>query len=404
MARHIGLDVHKATCTMVILGPSGKKLGSHVVETNAELLVDLLKTIPRTRHLCLEEGTQSAWLYEALSPHVDEIVVTVKQERRGNKDDERDAFDLADKMRTNSLAVRVYKNVGRYGRLRELTKVHGMQVRDSVRVQNRILSLYRSRGIDTSDSLYDPDERAEWIGKLPPRMQTSAESLLRQYDAVEPLRRESEKTMVKEARKQPEAKLLATVPGLGSIRIAYLMAIIVSPHRFRTRAQLWQYAGLGVVMRSSSDWVQGNDGKWRKDMVQQTRGLNRHHNHDLEAIFKGAATTVIGQAHKECPLYRHYERIEGWFPPYGGEQRCSKVSWVAEQCLNPRRELRRCTPGESPASWAPASQASLDRMPRHEPTAVGCKPVAPDGGTCLDTPPHRRKRKPSCLRNAPRTG
>jgi len=95
--------------------------------------------------------------------------------------------------------------------------------------------------------------------------------------------------MVKEARKQPEAKLLATVPGLGPIRVAYLMAIVVSPRRFRTREQLWHYAGLGVVMRSSSDWVQGDDGKWRKDMVQQTRGLTRHHNHDIKATFTAAA-------------------------------------------------------------------------------------------------------------------
>ncbi len=240
MPRYIGLDVHKATCTMVVLGPSGKKVSQHVVETNAELLVDRLRTIARTRHLCFEEGTQSAWVYEVLSPRVDETVVTVKQERRGaNKDDARDALELADKLRTNSLKVRAYKEVGRYGRLRDLTKVHGMQVRDSVRLQNRILSLYRSRGIDTSDSLYHPDHRAEWIGKLPARMQTAAESLLRQYDAVEPLRRETEKTMVKEARKQPEAKLLATVPGLGPIRVAYLMSIIVSPYRFRTREQLW---------------------------------------------------------------------------------------------------------------------------------------------------------------------
>jgi hypothetical protein len=51
--------VHKASCTTVVLGPSGKKLGSHVVETNASVLIELLKTIPRPRHLCFEEGTQS---------------------------------------------------------------------------------------------------------------------------------------------------------------------------------------------------------------------------------------------------------------------------------------------------------------------------------------------------------
>jgi len=28
-------------------------------------------------HVCLEEGTQSAWLYELLKPHVAEVVVAV---------------------------------------------------------------------------------------------------------------------------------------------------------------------------------------------------------------------------------------------------------------------------------------------------------------------------------------
>ncbi len=27
-------------------------------------------------------------------------------------------------------------------------------------------------------------------------------------------------------------------------------------HRFRTKRQFWSYCGLGIVMRSSSDWVQ----------------------------------------------------------------------------------------------------------------------------------------------------
>jgi transposase len=296
MSRYIGLDVHQASCTMVILGPSGKKLGRHVVETNAKLLVDLLKGIPRPRHLCFEEGTQSAWLYETLAPHVDETVVTVKRERRGSKDDQRDALELAERLRTHSIEVRVYKEVGRYGRLRELSKVHLIQVRDSVRVQNQVLSLYRSRGIATEASLYNPKHREEWLARLPTRTQTAANSLLRQYDVVEPLRRESEKTMIAEARKSPVSKLLATVPGLGPIRVAHLLSIIVSPHRFRTRRQLWEYSGLGVVMRSSSDYVQSDDGRWRKAQVQQTRGLNRHHNHELKSIFKGAATTVIGQA------------------------------------------------------------------------------------------------------------
>ena len=66
MARYIGLDVHAASCTIGVLGSSGKRLGCHVVETNARVLVDLIKTIARPRHVCFEEGTHSAWLYEVL--------------------------------------------------------------------------------------------------------------------------------------------------------------------------------------------------------------------------------------------------------------------------------------------------------------------------------------------------
>lgn len=36
MDRHIGLDVHVSSCTLGEFGSSGKRLGLHVVETNAK--------------------------------------------------------------------------------------------------------------------------------------------------------------------------------------------------------------------------------------------------------------------------------------------------------------------------------------------------------------------------------
>lgn len=42
-----------------------------------------------------------------------------------------------------------------------------------------------------------------------------------------------------------------------------------------------------------------------KAEVKRTRGLNRNFNHTLKAIFKGAATTVIGRA-EDDPIYRPY--------------------------------------------------------------------------------------------------
>ena len=68
-------------------------------------------------------------------------------------------------------------------------------------------------------------------------------------------------------------------------------------------------------MRSSSDWVQTQSGEWMRAEVKRTRGLNRNFNHTLKAIFKGAATTVIGRA-EDDPIYRHYlELLDGGTKP-----------------------------------------------------------------------------------------
>jgi hypothetical protein len=36
MERYIGLDVHSASCTVGVLSPSGKRIGTHLVETSAK--------------------------------------------------------------------------------------------------------------------------------------------------------------------------------------------------------------------------------------------------------------------------------------------------------------------------------------------------------------------------------
>ncbi len=87
------------------------------------------------------------------------------------------------------------------------------------------------------------------------------------------------------------------------------------PAPARTRQQFWSYCGLGIVMRSSSDWIQAPRGGWVRAPVQQTRGLNRKHNSLLKMVFKGAATTVI-QQHPNDPLYADYKRLlEGGTKP-----------------------------------------------------------------------------------------
>ena len=244
MDRYIGLDVHTTSCTFAVVGPSGKRLRSAVVETNGQALLEFLGQVRGARHLCFEECTQSEWLYEVLSPHVAELVVAGlgarKQARRKDKSDLRDAFGLAEQLRIGGLETRVYKGLGQFGRLRKLVRVHSKIVEDVVRAKNRLKAMYRSRGISTpANGFYPAKDRERWLACLPSKMRDAAQMLFEEHDVILVARRATERAMLAEARKHKEALLLRTCPGIGEIRAAQLAAIIVSPHRFRTKRQLW---------------------------------------------------------------------------------------------------------------------------------------------------------------------
>jgi hypothetical protein len=121
-------------------------------------------------------------------------------------------------------------------------------------------------------------------------------------------KKQAEADLLREAKKHSIVRILETAPGFGPIRAARLVPIVVTPHRFRTKRQFWSYCGLGIVTRSSSDWVRTADGGWIKARVPQTRGLSRQYNHVLKSIFKGAATTVITQRNKD-PIHARYQRL-----------------------------------------------------------------------------------------------
>jgi transposase len=309
MERYIGLDVHAASCRLAVISQTGKRLKDFPVETNGQALVEAVRMIPGQKHLVFEEGLQSAWLYETLGPHVDQIVVAGITESRGPKSDKRDAYGLAEKLRVGNLEKRVFKAPREFTRLRELSRIHMTLVGDVVREQARIKSLYRSRGVlVTGVDVYSTRRRAEWQKQLCSSAQTRATRLYDHLDFLREQKKQAEADLLREAKKHGIVRILETAPGFGPIRAARLVPIVVTPHRFRTKRQFWSYCGLGIVTRSSSDWVQTADGGWIQARVSQTRGLSRQHNRFLKHIFKGAATTVITQRNED-PIYERYKRL-----------------------------------------------------------------------------------------------
>jgi transposase len=79
-----------------------------------------------------------------------------------------------------------------------------------------------------------------------------------------------------------------------------------TPHRFRTKRQLWNYSGLGLETHDSAQYrvVEGQLQRSKKPAT--LRGLNDNHNHDLKDIFKGTAMRASTAA---GPLRDFYEAL-----------------------------------------------------------------------------------------------
>jgi transposase len=117
-----------------------------------------------------------------------------------------------------------------------------------------------------------------------------AERLYQQLDDLQPLRRQARQELLAESRKHQASSLLQQIPWLGPIGVALLIALIQTPHRFRTKRQLWAYSGLGLRTRASAEY-RFVSGKLQRSKTQPSlRGLNQNHNHDLKDLFKSAAT------------------------------------------------------------------------------------------------------------------
>jgi len=68
------------------------------------------------------------------------------------------------------------------------------------------------------------------------------------------LRQDARRDLLTESKKHKAWKRLCQIPAIGPIRAAVLLGILQTPHRFRTKRQLWNYGGLAIEMHSSADY------------------------------------------------------------------------------------------------------------------------------------------------------
>ncbi len=293
-AKYIGLDVHQATISAAVLDSTGKLVMESILETKAATILQFIHGLRGSLHVTFEEGTCAAWLHDLLKPYVTKVLVCDPRKnsllKAGNKNDRIDARKLADLLRSGLLSA-VYHGENGLRTLRELARSYLAVSRDLTRVMNRLKALYRSWAIPCAgQQVYALRYRAEWLGKITETgVRCRAALYYRQFDALHILRQEVRRDLLAESRKHSAMKWLRQIPSIGPIRAALLIALIQTPHRFRTKRQLWAYSGLALQTYSSGEYRFVEGQLRRSRTLLAIRGLNSNHNHDLKNLFKGAA-------------------------------------------------------------------------------------------------------------------
>jgi transposase len=292
--KYIGMDVHKDTIVIAVLNAQGKRVMESIIETKAQAVRDFVQGVRGTVHVTFEEGTHAAWLYDGLRPLVAKVVVCDPRKNTlllaGNKGDRVDAHKLAQLLRADLLTP-VYHGTHGTRTLKELARSYSALMEDCTRVMNRLKALYRARAIPcTGEGVYQKEERARWLRKLTDAgARRRAEWLYQELDPLIELRDTAREALVAESRNHPAHHLLRSIAGLGPVRVAQLIAAIDSPHRFRTKRQLWAYSGLAVTTKSSADYRMVKGELRKAARVRATRGLNPNYNRTLKHVFKDAA-------------------------------------------------------------------------------------------------------------------
>src|SRR6202521_2069229 len=317
--KYIGMDVHKEATTIAVMNAAAKLVMESIAETKAATIVQFLEGLRGDLYVTFEEGTWAAWLYDLLKPHVTTVVVCNPRKnallKDGNKGDKIDARKLAKLLHLNNLKP-VYHGENGIRTLKELSRSYLTITKDLGRVMNRLKALYRSWAIPCAGTqVYAPRNRSEWLSKITEAgVRRRAELYYQQLDALRLVRQQARKGLLAEARKHRATKLPRQIPGIGPLRAAQLVALMQTPHRFRTKRQLWTYSGLGLETHDSAQYrvVEGQLQHSKKPAT--LRGLNDDHNHDLKNIFKGAAMRA---SRSTGPMLDFYEALlaKGRRPP-----------------------------------------------------------------------------------------
>ena len=303
---YIGADVHTNN-TELAIEQRGRIVARYSVPTSIPAIGAVLNSIQGKKILAMEEGPMAGWLYRNLNEKVDEFIVSEPRRNKlisseGDRDDKIDSGKLAVLLRGNFLKAVHHTGDDHRAYLKHWINLYHDRVRDAVRDINKIRACCRMHGVRIPRKVVrNPVRRHQWLSGLDnPVLKAQLHMLWIGYDATKEQLEIAKKQFSSYARPYPIIKSWCDLPGVGMIRATTIFAYLDTPWRFKNRAKLHRYCGIGLVRMTS-----GTDKKGRPKpaRLKLPWAVNRR----IKNAVMGAAVSAIergGNAFKD-----YYERM-----------------------------------------------------------------------------------------------
>lgn len=272
---YIGIDVHSSTCSFCVMNEKGAIIDNATLITNGRIIKDYLQRFKGKIKVAIEECDISLWLYQVLKGTVENVLICDPVENKNYKrakTDKLDAKQLANLLRGGFLFP-VFHNGSKEEKFRILMSGYEDNRCDLVKYKNRYKAIFRRNGIKLKDFSYTDDKQIDVIKNK------DSEFVARQLFASIAecqKRREGFKSEVKrQVKKFKVSRYLISIPGIGEIYAAHIIAQIIEPRRFSSKYKLYSYCGLVRHSRMSGGKTYGSKRIWG--------------NRTLKNVFKGAA-------------------------------------------------------------------------------------------------------------------
>jgi len=268
--------VHRATTAVSVRTARGVVIKRDVIPTIRIALRKCLATVRGRGRIVLESGPLAPCVKEFLETRLREVVVCDRRRTRlstsGLKSDRFDADRLSGLLHANTMHC-VYVPIGDPMVLRRFAIHYERMVCDRTRTLLRLKSLFSECGVQLTTSRSVPQQAP--IHRLRDHASREiAKAHLRHLDLLGVLIAESRAHLLQHARTFESYEILQTIPYIGEVRAAEIVAVIGEVERFTSLRRFWSYAGLGVLQRLSSEH-RVEDGEVRRD--ETVRGIRMAH-------------------------------------------------------------------------------------------------------------------------------